>query len=192
MNTIKILATAVAVSAFTLPAAAQNAQVDPLCITKNADGSEQVDRSKCPDGMKPGMASGDAAANSSAATQTDPAATTGSTTKAGEIFIPGTAFGGAKLFTASDFIGKRIYNPAGEDIGEVNDVLLSEDGSVHAVILGVGGFLGMGEKNVAISMKAIQVNAPADGSAARLVVETTKEQLTAAGAFDPKTRTYLN
>ena len=71
---------------------------------------------------------------------------------------------------ASNFIGMRIYatetaSDAAEydgmqkdwnDIGEVNDVILSRDGKVDAVLVDIGGFLGMGERQVAVSMDAIK------------------------------------
>lgn len=71
---------------------------------------------------------------------------------------------------ASDFIGKRVYaseaaiegnavNGAQEgwdDIGEINDLILSRDGKVDAVLVDVGGFLGMGERQVAVDMTAIR------------------------------------
>jgi sporulation protein YlmC with PRC-barrel domain len=72
---------------------------------------------------------------------------------------------------ASDLIGARIYatetevsgdaangvQEGWEDIGEVNDVILSTDGSVQAVLVDIGGFLGMGERQVAVQMPALRV-----------------------------------
>ncbi|MCJ8518072.1 hypothetical protein ABID21_001042 [Pseudorhizobium tarimense] len=57
----------------------------------------------------------------------------------------------------SDFQGKAVYGSDGESIGEINDVLVSQDGSVNAVIIGVGGFLGIGEKDVAVDMGALEL-----------------------------------
>ncbi|MCY1665113.1 PRC-barrel domain-containing protein [Rhizobium sp. SL86] len=57
----------------------------------------------------------------------------------------------------SDLEGKTVYGSEGENIGEINDVLVSQDGSVNAVIIGVGGFLGIGEKDVAVQMSALQL-----------------------------------
>lgn len=71
---------------------------------------------------------------------------------------------------ASDFIGMRIYASEAavdateyngtqkdwEDIGEINDVVLSRDGKVDAVLVDIGGFLGMGERQVAVGMEAIK------------------------------------
>lgn len=71
---------------------------------------------------------------------------------------------------ASTFIGMRVYateasidaaeyngmQEGWDDIGEINDVILSRDGSVDAVLVDIGGFLGMGERQVAVSMDAIK------------------------------------
>lgn len=71
---------------------------------------------------------------------------------------------------ASQFIGMRVYSSetaldaneyAGtqknwDDIGEINDVILGRDGAVQAVLVDIGGFLGMGERQVAVDMTAIK------------------------------------
>lgn len=104
-------------------------------------------------------------------------------------------------FYASDLIGMRIYNSEvdvdtnvriadgaeteWDDIGEINDLIISKEGNVTAVILGVGGFLGMGERDVSVSMDAIKVVMEEGDSDDRfLVVKTSKEALEAAPEFD--------
>ena len=57
----------------------------------------------------------------------------------------------------SDLEGKQVYGTDGENIGSISDVLVSQDGSVNAVIIGVGGFLGIGEKDVAVDMSALEL-----------------------------------
>ena len=51
---------------------------------------------------------------------------------------------------ASKLIGTRVVNTANETVGDVNEIVLGKDGKVAAVIIGVGGFLGMGEREVAV------------------------------------------
>ena len=58
-------------------------------------------------------------------------------------------------FRASKLIGTRVTGANNESIGEINDVLMDQNGRAHAVIIGVGGFLGIGEKDVAIPMTAL-------------------------------------
>jgi ribosomal 30S subunit maturation factor RimM len=116
-----------------------------------------------------------------------------------------TGFGNVMVqegdFFASDLIGMRIYNSEAEldagamvvdgaekewdDIGEINDVIISQDGKVTAVILGVGGFLGLGERDVSVSMDAIKVvKEEGDSDDRFLVVTTSKEMLEVAPEFD--------
>ncbi len=74
-------------------------------------------------------------------------------------------------------------------MGEVNDVVLDWDGSVKAVVLGVGGFLGMGEKNVAIEMASLRkVRESNDSNDWFLVVNSSKEMLTNAPAYTTNTK----
>jgi len=102
-------------------------------------------------------------------------------------------------FLASDLIGMRIYNSEAEvdaatpvangaeqewdDIGEINDIIVSKDGEVTAVILGIGGFLGLGERDVSISMDKIRILNDEDGDRF-LVVNTSKEMLEQAPEFE--------
>lgn len=80
----------------------------------------------------------------------------------------------------SDLQGKEVYGAEDESIGQINDVLVSQNGSVNAVIVGVGGFLGIGEKDVAVDISALQLgpgtmsnNAAATEAAPGVLGETT-------------------
>jgi sporulation protein YlmC with PRC-barrel domain len=57
---------------------------------------------------------------------------------------------------ASKLVGVDIYNNNNENIGEVNEILIDGSGKIDAVIVGVGGFLGIGEKNVALPFDAVK------------------------------------
>ncbi|TGP77230.1 PRC-barrel domain containing protein, partial [bacterium M00.F.Ca.ET.221.01.1.1] len=60
---------------------------------------------------------------------------------------------------ATNIIGENVYNGTGDDaqkIGDVNDIVLAKDGKAKSLIIGVGGFLGMGEKNVAYDFAKAQ------------------------------------
>jgi len=86
---------------------------------------------------------------------------------------------------ATSFIGKSVYSsadPESDNIGDVNDLIVSEKGEITHAVIGVGGFLGIGEKNVAVPFDELKV-VERDGDL-RLVYSATKEQLQAAPAFD--------
>ncbi|MBM1170055.1 PRC-barrel domain-containing protein [Microvirga arabica] len=59
---------------------------------------------------------------------------------------------------ASDLLGERIYNPNGEDVGEVEDVLINRNGRIEALVIEVGGFLGIGERRIAVSPRAVRLD----------------------------------
>jgi sporulation protein YlmC with PRC-barrel domain len=57
---------------------------------------------------------------------------------------------------ASKVVGLNVYNDKNESIGSINDLLMDKNGNIKAVVLGVGGFLGMGEHLVAIAFDKIK------------------------------------
>ena len=82
-------------------------------------------------------------------------------------------------------IGQPVYDSGAADankLGDISDIVLSENGTAQAVIIGVGGFLGIGEKQVAVAYAALRKVVAADNTE-RFVVETTVEELTAAPDF---------
>jgi sporulation protein YlmC with PRC-barrel domain len=68
---------------------------------------------------------------------------------------------------ASKLVGVNVYNEANEKIGDINDVILDKSGKAANVILGVGGFLGMGEHLVAVSFDKLKwVDVPVSSTSA--------------------------
>jgi sporulation protein YlmC with PRC-barrel domain len=108
--------------------------------------------------------------------QSDTAATAPITT-APIIGIDSTALAGSAR--ASKVIGSKVYK-GDTAVGQIEDVLISLDhATVTAVVLSVGGFLGLREKLVAVPVNQIKVS-----SEAKFTTELPKEQLAAAPAFD--------
>ena len=83
--------------------------------------------------------------------------------------------------TVTDWYRQSVYDPSDNKIGEVKDVLLSPDGKVNALIVGVGGFLGMGEKDVAVPFNAVKHTAK-DGKV-YLTLDISRDALKAAPGF---------
>jgi hypothetical protein len=86
---------------------------------------------------------------------------------------------------ASKFKGTDIVGANNEKIGDVSDILFDKSGKVVAYVIGVGGFLGIGSKDVAIDPASFQVLPGKDASDYKLQLSMTKEQLKAAAAFEP-------
>ncbi len=88
----------------------------------------------------------------------------------------------ASSMTVTHWYKQNVYDPADNKIGEIMDVLVDREGKITALIVGVGGFLGMGEKDVAVPFNAVQVTTK-DNNKWYLVMNSTKDALKAAKGF---------
>jgi hypothetical protein len=86
---------------------------------------------------------------------------------------------------ATKFKGTQVIGQDDSKIGSVDDIMFDKSGKVKAVIVGVGGFLGIGSKDVGLALSSFQVVPGKDGNADQLRLSMTKEQLTAAAEFKP-------
>ena len=84
---------------------------------------------------------------------------------------------------ASNLMGATVYSPKDEVVGDVNDIIMTPQGQIQGMVVGVGGFLGMGEKDVALKMDKFTITPSDDGSVSKLVLNATVDELTAAPAF---------
>jgi sporulation protein YlmC with PRC-barrel domain len=92
----------------------------------------------------------------------------------------------ANTILANDFIGLTVYAPDNVKIGKITDLILSKDAkSVEGFIVGVGGFLGIGEKSVALKLDRMQMSNDPQGGL-RLTIEVKKEELEKAPSFKSK------
>lgn len=85
---------------------------------------------------------------------------------------------------ASHLIGADVQTANNEDIGDVSDLIIGGDGQVMAIVVSVGGFLGMGEKDVAIGWDHVTRTGTADDLELR--VEVTRDELKAAPKFEKR------
>jgi sporulation protein YlmC with PRC-barrel domain len=83
--------------------------------------------------------------------------------------------------TVTDWYKQNVYDPADNKIGEIMDVLVSPEGRATALIVGVGGFLGAGEKDVAVPFSAIKHTMK--DKKIYLTMDTTKDALKSAPGF---------
>jgi sporulation protein YlmC with PRC-barrel domain len=89
------------------------------------------------------------------------------------------------------FLGAAVQNSSGETIGDVNDLVFDRSGHISTVVLGVGGFHGIGRKVVAVPFSALVVNSGKDG-ARTIVVPLDKESLEKAPGFKAIEKTTLD
>jgi len=84
---------------------------------------------------------------------------------------------------ASKFKGTDVLGADNQKIGDVSDILFSKDGKIEAYVVAVGGFLGMGAKEVAMAPTSFDTVPGENGGAPKLKTTMTKDQLTNAQNF---------
>lgn len=153
---------------------AGTAQTAPAAGTDTSTGTAQTAPATGTD-----MNSGTAQTAPATTPSTDTATST--TTPASEPFVTSQM---QDEFLGSNLMGAKVRSAADEDIGDVNDVLFDMQGNARAVVVGVGGFLGIGEKAVAIPFERLTVSRPdANDDDIQVSLETTKDELNAAPEF---------
>ena len=98
----------------------------------------------------------------------------------------------ANAATVTNWHKQSVYDPSDAKVGEITDVLVDRDGKIVALIVGVGGFLGMGEKDVAVPFNAVQFKTK-DTNKWYPVMNTTKDALKNAPGykFDRTARSWI-
>jgi sporulation protein YlmC with PRC-barrel domain len=126
--------------------------------------------------------------NAAPAAKTAPATTT--TTPLAPVTTTNTAQASSYLteqspdqVSANTYIGQSVYNGNNESIGKVTDLIMQKQGGIVAAVIGVGGFLGIGQKNVAVPINNVTVaQNPKDGTV-KLTTSETVATLKAAPEF---------
>lgn len=90
--------------------------------------------------------------------------------------------------SANTYIGQSVYNSSDESIGKISDLIMAKTGGVDAAIIGVGGFLGIGEKWVAVPFEKIAITQVPDSDDVKLTTTETAESLQAAPEFKTKSQ----
>lgn len=122
-----------------------------------------------------------------AAKSTDKPSTIGTATQSGQVRAMTQA--PANAVSITKMYKQAVYDNGNNRIGEIDDVLMTTDGRVAALVVGVGGFLGIGEKHVIVPFNAVTPT-ERDGSV-RLVMNTTKEELNASTGFRYERAKYV-
>jgi sporulation protein YlmC with PRC-barrel domain len=83
---------------------------------------------------------------------------------------------------AYDLLGMDVYNNQDESIGEIEDMVIDNGKTVRALIISVGGFLGMGDRYVAVDPSAVTL-VPEDDNDMRAIINTSRDDLEDAPTF---------
>jgi sporulation protein YlmC with PRC-barrel domain len=87
---------------------------------------------------------------------------------------------------AKDLMGAEVFGPDGKKVGNVEDLILDDQQKIAGVVVGVGGFLGIGEKKVGLTWQQAKVQESPDTTAKKIVINLTKADLEAAPVFKTK------
>ncbi len=79
--------------------------------------------------------------------------------------------------TTEDLTGARVYGPNDEDVGEVSELIITESGELDRAVIDVGGFLGIGEHPVAVTMDEIEIIRADNGDDLRVYIDSTQSTL---------------
>ena len=86
-------------------------------------------------------------------------------------------------------MGLDVYNEANEKLGDINELLLDKNGKVNAVVIGVGGFLGMGEHDIAVTMDKLKFIEEPVRTSSTAPATTTRETTTGTATAPANTTT---
>lgn len=86
---------------------------------------------------------------------------------------------------ATRFKGTDVIGSNNEKIGDVNDILFDRNGRIMAYVIGVGGFLGIGAKEIALAPAAFQIQPATDREELKLKLAMTRDDLKNAPEFKP-------
>lgn len=89
-----------------------------------------------------------------------------------------------EYLTAERLTGTAVYDPADVRVGEVSELILTDDGQISQAVVDVGGFLGIGEKPVALPIEELEILRSEDGNDVMIHIGSTKEQLESMPAFE--------
>ena len=89
-------------------------------------------------------------------------------------------------YRSTKLVGHTVVNSQDETLGDINDLVISSEGDFEGVIIGVGGFLGIGEKNVGVRFDDLTITENVEAGDLKLTLNTTRDELENAPEFVTK------
>ena len=173
----------VALSALTLSGAM--AQSNPSSTTTPSTppaASAPADSSKPATDMNKSSSSGASSGTTSSPSSSSASSSSGGMTTSGAKFVSAQ---NPDQWLASKFKGTDVIGTDDKKIGDVSDMLFDKEGKIEAFVISVGGFLGVGAKDVALAPTAFEVVKGKEGSSDKLKLAMSKDELTQAQGFEP-------
>ncbi len=170
------------------PIPGDSSQVSPSPMQPGDDAAPPAQSSQAPQSIEPAAPSIESAAPSiepaapsieSAAPSIEPAAPK-SADASGAQFLSKQA---SDDWLASSLIGQSVYNAQDEAIGDINDLVTDQSGKIVAVLIGSGGFLGLGEKDVAVRFEDLKL-ARDENDNVKIIADLNRETLASAPDYE--------
>jgi len=133
-----------------------------------------------PSPMQPGDSAAPPAQSSEAPLSIEPAAPKAADASGSGQFLSKQA---SDDVLATNLIGQSVYNAQDENIGDINDLVSDRGGKIVAVLIGSGGFLGLGEKDVAVRFEDLKL-ARDESDNVKIIADLNKETLAAAPDYE--------
>lgn len=156
------------------PIPGDSSQVSPSPMQPGDDAAPPAQSSQAPQSIEPAAPSIESAAPS-----IEPAAPK-SADASGAQFLSKQA---SDDWLASSLIGQSVYNAQDEAIGDINDLVTDQSGKIVAVLIGSGGFLGLGEKDVAVRFEDLKL-ARDENDTVKIIADLNKETLASAPDYE--------
>ena len=176
----RILMATVATLALTVPAVAQDQAIPPNTGQTASPPAEQMEQNLQKEGAPEGTAE-QAPTQPPAMTEDQPAEQEAAPPEE-MAFL--TVQDDAQILASDEVIGTAVHNINDEEVGSIADLVMDQDHKLAGVVLSVGGFLGVGDKWVAVPVEQIEL--PKGDQPARLLLAVTAEQLENAPDFVTK------
>jgi sporulation protein YlmC with PRC-barrel domain len=159
------------------PIPGDSSQVTPAPMQPGDDAAPPAQSSQA---QQPGDDASPPAQSSEAPLSIEPAAPKSAEASGGGQFLAKQA---NDDWLASNLIGQSVYNAKDENVGDINDLVTDRDGKIVAVLIGSGGFLGLGEKDVAVRFEDLKL-ARDENNSIKVVADLSKETLASAPDYE--------
>jgi PRC-barrel domain len=158
------------------PIPGDSSQATPSPMEPGTDAAPPAQSSQAPQAIEPGADSAAPAQSSQAPEPMEPAAPKSAEASGSPQFLAKQA---SDDWLASNLIGHTVYNAQDEIVGDINDLVTDGDGKIVAVLVGSGGFLGIGQKDVALRFEDLKL-ARDENDSVKIIADVNKEVLAAA------------
>ena len=158
------------------PIPGDSSQVIPAPAEPGSDAAPPAQSSQAPQSIEPGGDTAAPAQSSQAPQPMEPAAPKSAEASGSPQFLAKQA---SDDWLASNLIGHTVYNAQDEIVGDINDLVTDRDGKIVAALVGSGGFLGIGQKDVALRFEDLKL-ARDENDSVKIIADVNKEVLAAA------------